>query len=364
MKGYLRSPQKQRERVDRQQDFDVSLYVPFMPVPLSRTHLNQMRTGFPTYMGPSVWFLWHTIAARYAGLEQQCGMDASSAAKILSNIKVMIGYFGLTHPCPYCRYHFTLRVSRNDQHWRELPPSAKNTIRTREGIPVSESNIYPLEYLFLGGPDLEDKLATILDGNSLMLFFYKIHNTVNSSVSLSMTCKSQEQVEEGPFGCKQNENDVIEYHDFGPVFTSSTRNLGRAWPTASRYEFWLKDHDAFTNARQEMEDAHLALNRLDRESGTSLREDFWTYGVDRSSNNVDMQAVMNAIDRLDQAVLNTNLLFTEYALAKAPQCQAFNKSINSFVPLGAPVPLIDGNFPDAPAVCYPAEKITYEGVWS
>ena len=350
MKGYLRSPQKQRERVDRQQDFDVSIYVPFMPVPLSRTYLlRHMRTGVPTYMGPSVWYLWHTIAARYADLEQQCGVDMT---EVLSNIKVMIGYFGLTHPCPYCRYHFTLRVSRNDQHWRELPQAAKKEL-TRDGSWTSESSIYPLEYLFMGGPNLEDKLATIVDGNSLMLFFYKIHNAVNSSVHQSFTCKTEERVEEGSFGCQPDGSKVLYHRRDGQVFTSSTRNLGRAWPTASRYQFWLKDgQSAFEKARQELEDAHAALNQLDRDSGTSLREDFWTYGVDRSVSNDDVKAVLDAIDELDQAILNTNLLYTDYALETAPQCQAAKESSKSFVALAAPLPLIDGNFPNAPDVCF------------
>ncbi len=102
-----------------------------------------------------------------------------------------------------------------------------------------------------------------------------------------------------------------------------------------------------------MEDAHVALNHLDRESGTSLREDFWTqYGVDRSVSNDDVEAVLDAIGELDQAILNTNLLYTDYALETAPQCQAAKESSKSFVALAAPVPLIDGNFPNAPDVCF------------
>ena len=74
MKGFLRSPQKQRERNDRQQDFDVSLYVPFLPpkeVPMARIFLGvkpqpgnnetkgQLRVGSPHYMGKFV-FSYHT----------------------------------------------------------------------------------------------------------------------------------------------------------------------------------------------------------------------------------------------------------------------------------------------------------------
>jgi len=61
-KGYLRSGQKQRERRE-QQDFDVSLYVPFLPVDKTRVYLGEaprpdgtygsnLRVGLPTYQGP------------------------------------------------------------------------------------------------------------------------------------------------------------------------------------------------------------------------------------------------------------------------------------------------------------------------
>lgn len=39
VKSYIRSPQKQRENNFRQQDFDVSLYIPFLKVPKARSYL-------------------------------------------------------------------------------------------------------------------------------------------------------------------------------------------------------------------------------------------------------------------------------------------------------------------------------------
>ena len=72
-KGYIKSPQKQREFLHRQTDFDVSLYVPFLPVAKSRVYLGEaarddgtvggtLRNGFPTYQGPAVWYLWHSVS--------------------------------------------------------------------------------------------------------------------------------------------------------------------------------------------------------------------------------------------------------------------------------------------------------------
>lgn len=58
-----------------------------------------IRAGQPGYQGPSIWYLWHTIAARVAELETKCDVDSSDMEdKILPNIKLMIGYFALTHP--------------------------------------------------------------------------------------------------------------------------------------------------------------------------------------------------------------------------------------------------------------------------
>ena len=84
-KGYMAGAQKQREKPLRQHDFDISLYVPF----LVGNHLDPMyarymdggalRTGFPTYSGPAAWKVLHTLAARVAEVQEQCG-DVGGAA--------------------------------------------------------------------------------------------------------------------------------------------------------------------------------------------------------------------------------------------------------------------------------------------
>jgi hypothetical protein len=53
--------------------------------------------------------------------------------------------------------------------------------------------MYPVEYLILGkdlqladlGVHLDAKLSTVVDGPSLRLFFWKLHNTVSSSIARS-----------------------------------------------------------------------------------------------------------------------------------------------------------------------------------
>ena len=44
----------------------------------------------------------------------------NSHSKMLFTVKTMVGDFGLTHPCPYCRYHFLNPVSRSDADWQDV----------------------------------------------------------------------------------------------------------------------------------------------------------------------------------------------------------------------------------------------------
>jgi len=74
------------------------------------------------------------------------------------------------YPCPYCRHHLNAYVVQN-----------------------KEVDMYPMEYLLLGRDpllsdfqvSLDEKLSTVVDGSSLRLFFWKLHNTVSSSIARS-----------------------------------------------------------------------------------------------------------------------------------------------------------------------------------
>jgi len=402
VKGYIRSPQKQRERNFRAQDYDLTLYVPFLDVPkayvneglhprLDGTQGGTIRTGFPTYQGPAIWFLFHTIAARLYEIDQTCSSEqfsSSANTKLVDTVRTLVGYFGLTGPCPYCRYHLMQRVSRNDMNWTSLEIDRKDyknpgnkqygsvyndTTGKFEIAAVSESMLYPLEWLFLGGsegPTVKQKLDTVTDGKSLMLFYWKLHNAVTSSTVYGFTCRTDETSDVYPYFCnntnvtKPEALDEFQQKSLQQTFndanqTSSTRLLGRAWPTSIRWQFWLNtDASSFDTARNVLETATIELKKLESKYGTQIRQLYWsadsgeylTGGLDDD----DVESIRVAVDELDKAMLETDLLFTEYALKEKPNCGLFEETIKLYEPLNAIQPLDnDGNFPWFPDVCYP-----------
>ena len=70
---------------------------------------------------------------------------------------------------------------------------------------ASESGLYPLEYLFVGGPagsTLAKKMDALQDSESLLLYLWKLHNAVSSSVSYSLECKRVEFTDQPPWSCQ------------------------------------------------------------------------------------------------------------------------------------------------------------------
>merc|ERR1719491_779836 len=406
VKGYIRSPQKQRERGFRGQDYDLSLYVPFLDVP--KAYMNEgivprpdgsigggMRTGFPTYQGPAIWFLFHTIAARFDEIDQICSrsnqFSSSANEKLAKTVKSLAGYFSLTGPCPYCRYHLMTRVSRNDMNWTSLQrdPKDYNNIGNKqygeeykketgefEIGSVSENMLYPLEYLFLGGstgPTIKQKLDTVTDGKSLMLFYWKLHNAVTSSVENGYTCRSDEVSDVYPYYCNNNKYGTeplapkefqiknLEQENKAVNETTTTALLGRTWPTSFRWKFWLNtDARSFDMARNELETATTNLKELEGTYGTQIRQLYWSADSDEyltGGDNVNVDTILRAVDELDKAILKTNLLSTEYALKEKPKCDLFEETIQLYEPLNAVEPLNEeGNFPWLPDVCYEDKK--------
>lgn len=162
---YLNGVQKRRERLEFGRDSgDLSHYIAFIDVYLSRTHVKQkdMRVSFPYYIGPGVWRFFHTTAEIMATKTPQ------QQTALIATFKEFFQLFATMYPCPYCRHHLNAYVLQN-----------------------SEVEMYPLEYLVLGREanrsdfaiELDKKLSTVTDGASLRLFFWKLHNTVNSSIS-------------------------------------------------------------------------------------------------------------------------------------------------------------------------------------
>lgn len=205
---YLNGVQKRRERLEFGRESGVlSQYVAFIDVYLGRNDVkdSQMRTSFPYYLGPAVWRFFHTTAEIVAAKSIEQQSDLTTVFK--SFFKLFAGLY----PCPYCRHHLNAYVIQN-----------------------KEVDMYPVEYLLLGqnsdggfNMSIDDKLSTVVDGTTLRLFFWKLHNTVSASIA-----RSEEW-----------------YHQDDQAFYTT-----RHWPS-------LDSELARANALQQ---AHIATNRLHR----------------------------------------------------------------------------------------------------
>lgn len=164
---YLNSLQKRRERAEFGRDSGfLSQYVAFIDVHLGRSDVAdaEMRLSFPYYIGPAVWGFLHTAA----NLAED--MAPAAKAEAMQRFKAFFRSFATMYPCPYCRYHLNRYVVRN-----------------------REVHDYPIEFLLLGQrPDkawldisLDDRLATISPDTpgSFVLFVWKLHNAVSSSIA-------------------------------------------------------------------------------------------------------------------------------------------------------------------------------------
>ncbi|WP_445242915.1 EF-hand domain-containing protein [Microcoleus sp. N3A4] len=165
---YLNGVQKRRERQEfGRESGALSQYVSFIDVYLGRSDVkdSQMRVSFPYYIGPAVWRFFHTTAeiVDTKPPEQQ-------KALVAAVFKDFFTRFATMYPCPYCRHHLNMYVVQN-----------------------KEVDMYPMEYILLGRDPqlnslevlLDAKLSTVVDGSSLRLFFWKLHNTVSSSIARS-----------------------------------------------------------------------------------------------------------------------------------------------------------------------------------
>ena len=163
--SYLNGVQKRRERTEcGRESGTLSQYVAFVDVYLGQSEIknSQMRLSYPYYLGPAVWRFLHTTA------EIVCTKPRQQQLALVALVKEFFKQFAALYPCPYCRHHLNLYV-----------------------VPNREVEMYPVEYLLLGcDPHLTDfevsadaKLSALVDGPSLRLFFWKLHNTVSSSIT-------------------------------------------------------------------------------------------------------------------------------------------------------------------------------------
>ncbi len=164
---YLNGVEKRREREEfGRESGSLSEYVAFIDVYVGRNSVAQseMRVSFPYFIGPAVWCFLHTSA------EIVESMDDEARAQSIIAFKAFFRCFATMYACPYCRYHLNRYVVRN-----------------------REVNMYPVEYLLLGGAaramdlavSMDEKLATISAERpgSLRLFLWKLHNAVSSSIA-------------------------------------------------------------------------------------------------------------------------------------------------------------------------------------
>ena len=174
-RSYLNGVQKRRERVECGRDSgSLSHYVAFVDIYLNQQNVQtaQMRLSYPYYLGPGVWRFFHTTA------EIVCTHPIEQQIALAAQVKAFFQQFAALYPCPYCRHHLNLYVVQN-----------------------REVEMYPVEYLMLGHDrqftdfvvSIEDKLSTLVDGVSLRLFFWKLHNTVSASISPSESWYRREE---------------------------------------------------------------------------------------------------------------------------------------------------------------------------
>ena len=164
---YLNGVQKRREREEfgRESGF-LCQYVAFLDLHVGRhdVEVSEMRVSFPYYIGPATWRFMHTSAELIAAQpaeQQEASIDV---------FKAFFSALATMYPCPYCRFHLNRYVVRN-----------------------REVSMYPIEYLLLGADQassnlevsLQDKLDQVIDGSSLRLFLWMLHNTVSSSIARS-----------------------------------------------------------------------------------------------------------------------------------------------------------------------------------
>ncbi|NJM70263.1 MAG: ERV1/ALR-related protein [Scytonema sp. RU_4_4] len=164
---YLNGVQKRRERLEfGRESGALSQYVSFIDVYMGRSDVKdaQMRVSFPYYIGPAVWRFFHTTA------EMLDTKTPEQQKALVEVFKEFFQLFATMYPCPYCRHHLNMYVVQN-----------------------KEVEMYPVEYLLLGRDiqltnfevSLNAKLSTVVDGSSLRLFLWKLHNTVSSSIARS-----------------------------------------------------------------------------------------------------------------------------------------------------------------------------------
>jgi len=359
-KGFIMSAQLQRADVPRrQQVFEPSHYIPFMDRYVAGGHewtrRGVMGLQIPVYQGPNNWYTWHTMAQRFADVMDACDSDTTCKThavcspsgcasfpayfqkQVITKFASMLKFFALAgQTCPQCREHFISQVSRNDMLWQDHANAGWDPAYHN----YTEARVYPMEWLYAGiAPEnlatesdsdsgthsgwqldagtLPQKLTGVKSATDLVLFIWKLHNAVQSSVRYSRECRVTETYDTTHNGLYQCRDPKVGVDPVGPRFE-------RSWPYQDRFRFWLKGgQQQWQGARSNklVVAAAEALHLLDT---PATRERFWTMSTaDRAAAVRDpttakeIGAVLAAIRKLDQAVLASGVLQNEYSAGAA-----------------------------------------------
>ncbi|KAN0040895.1 hypothetical protein ACTFIV_003431 [Dictyostelium citrinum] len=301
---YMTSIYKQRENINRRLDFDAGLYIPFLDKYTGGdyTKTQQMRVGFPTYLGRSLWAVFHIIAQRVS--DSSCESSATVYTSLTDKFKNFMVYFPLNHACPFCREHMISKVLVNDRYAHD--DYSSEAIR-----------FFPIEHLLMGGTggDLIAKLSTVRadDKRSIAAFFWKLHNAVTSSVEQGCQCFTEEIEDVDPYHC-----------EFKSGVTTQTRypRQQRSYPFAKRFEFILNEkhnYTLFKETRKQFINITSEINKLDT---VTLRIELFKYWNDSNVKiSEDTQGkidqLMVLINNMTQLFLDTPVLSEAYSFANS-----------------------------------------------
>ncbi|KYQ89612.1 hypothetical protein DLAC_09572 [Tieghemostelium lacteum] len=312
--NYLNSIYKQRENNNRRLDFDSGLYIPFLDKYTGGdyTVTNQMRVGFPTYLGRSIWFLFHAMGQRIA--DSSC-TDQAMLDDLFERSRIWLTFFATLHPCPFCREHFLSHVSVNDRFASD--PLNNEAIR-----------YYPIEHLLLGGVEgtLAGKVSAIKssDKNSLAIFFWKLHNAVTSSVEMGCSCFTEEIEDKDPYNCV-----------FDPTNTTQIRypRMGRVFPVTKRFEFILTtnhNYTLFDDSRSQLETSIKKITSIDN---LTLRIELWKYWnngtkISETSQN-QVTELTTEIEKMTNSFLQLGILQQQYSHNETLSCAKLTEQLSA-----------------------------------
>ncbi|KAM9988758.1 hypothetical protein ACTFIY_004806 [Dictyostelium cf. discoideum] len=292
---YMTSIYKQRENINRRLDFDAGLYIPFLDKYTGGdyTKTQQMRVGFPTYLGRSLWAVFHIIAQRVS--DSSCESSGNSTTTVYTSLtekfKNFMVYFPLNHACPFCREHMISKVLVNDRY-------------AHDDYSSEAVRFFPIEHLLMGGTggDLIAKLSTVRadDKRSIAAFFWKLHNAVTSSVEQGCQCFTEEIEDIDPYHCEFKSGVLIQ--------TRYPRQQ-RSYPFAKRFEFILNEkhnYTLFKETRKQFINITSEINKLDT---VQIRIELFKFWNDSSVK--ISEDTQNKIDQLMVLINNMTLLFLD-----------------------------------------------------